>query len=433
MNTPICDFVNEYIKKNTARFHMPGHKGKFEKRDITEIDGADELFLASGIIARSEKNASEVFEAETFYSCAGSTLSIQAMLYLIALYAEEKGIENRVLAGRNAHKAFVSAAALCNTRVSWLFPESGSYISCNITPENVKKAIDETSPAAMYVTSPDYLGNILDIKGIARVCKECGVLLAVDCAHGAYLKFFGAFPTDLGADMCASSAHKTLPVLTGGAYLHIRDNAFLSHNAKRAMALFASSSPSYLILQSLDAFNPNAESFKKRAKETAERVKELKQTLKNHGYSLIGDEPLKITVLPKSIGYTGADFAKMLEDNGVYPEFYDSDAVVFMASPENSESDFIKLETALTGIKAKEKINSLPPVLPKSTQKLTFRQAVFSKSETVKTAEAAGRICADALVSCPPAIPIAVPGEVIGENTVKCLEYYGKTEIRVIK
>lgn len=431
MNTPICNFVNEYIKKNGTRFHMPGHKGKAEKRDITEIDGADELFLASGIIAQSEKNASEVFGVNTFYSCGGSTLSIQAMLYLIALYAKEKGIENRVLAGRNTHKAFVSAAALCDTRVSWLF--GGSYISCNITPEAVKKAIDETSPAAVYVTSPDYLGNILDIKGIADVCKKCGVLLAVDCAHGAYLKFFGAFPTDLGADMCASSAHKTLPVLTGGAYLHIKDNAFLLENAKRAMALFASSSPSYLILQSLDAFNPTAESFKKRARQTAERVKKLKQTLKKHGYSLIGDEPLKITVLPKCIGYTGAELAKVLEENGVFPEFYDSDTAVFMVSPENSESDFIKLETVLTGIKAKERINSLPPVLPESKQKLSFRQAVFSKSETVKTAEAAGRICADTLVSCPPAIPIAVPGEVIDENTVKCLEYYGKTEIRVIK
>lgn len=118
MNTPVCDFVNEYVKSNAVRFHMPGHKGKCGKRDITEIDGADELFLASGIIAQSEKNASEVFGTHTFYSCAGSTLSIQAMLYLIALYAKEKGIENRVLAGRNAHKAFVSAAALCDTCVS---------------------------------------------------------------------------------------------------------------------------------------------------------------------------------------------------------------------------------------------------------------------------------------------------------------------------
>lgn len=199
------------------------------------------------------------------------------------------------------------------------------------------------------------------------------------------------------------------------------------------MALFASSSPSYLILQSLDSFNPVAERFEIMAKKTAERIKKTKEILKNHGYMLAGSEPLKITVLPKCIGYTGNETAKILEENGIYPEFYDSDAVVLMASPENSESDFIKLETVLTGIKAKEKINSLPPVLPKSTQKLTFRQAVFSKSETVKTAEAAGRVCADTLVSCPPAIPIAVPGEVIDENTVKWLEYYGKKEIRVIK
>ena len=140
MNTPICDFVRNYAASRPVRMHMPGHKGAdilgFEQYDITEIDGADELFAPDGIIAESEKNASALFGAHTLYSAGGSTLCIQAMLWLIAQYAAEQNKSKSeskkplILAGRNAHRAFVNAAALIGTDVKWIFPLGGTFHSC---------------------------------------------------------------------------------------------------------------------------------------------------------------------------------------------------------------------------------------------------------------------------------------------------------------
>ena len=267
MNTPICDFVNKYAESEKARFHMPGHKGKgflgTEHLDITEIDGADVLYNAKGIIKESQENASKLFGSEkTLYSAEGSSLSIRAMLYLALLYAKQSGRKPAIAAFRNVHKAFISASALLDIETQWIYPENQSgIISCGISPQNVDVLLTgiEEKPAALYVTSPDYLGNVQDIAGLSEVCKKHGILLLVDNAHGAYLKFLpqDIHPITLGADICCDSAHKTLPVLTGGAYLHISENApdILYAEAERAMSLFASTSPSYLILQSLDIAN----------------------------------------------------------------------------------------------------------------------------------------------------------------------------------
>ena len=144
MSTPICDFVRKYSSSDPVRLHMPGHKGQpllgFEPLDITEIDGADELFAADGIIAESEANASEIFGSRTFYSAGGSTLCIQAMLHLLALNSSAGA--PFIIAGRNAHKAFVNAAALLGIGIRWIFPPSGgSYHRCAVTPEAVKAAL----------------------------------------------------------------------------------------------------------------------------------------------------------------------------------------------------------------------------------------------------------------------------------------------------
>ena len=195
MSTPICDFVRRYRNSDAVRLHMPGHKGKpllgFEPWDITEIDGADELFTADGIIAESEAQAGTLFGAHTVYSTGGSTLCIQTMLHLTALYAASKGKRPHILAARNAHKAFVNAAALLDIDVGWLYPETDSgYVSCPVTAQQVTQALaEQTSITAVYLTSPDYLGNMQDIQGIAEVCHRANVLLLVDNAHGAYLKF----------------------------------------------------------------------------------------------------------------------------------------------------------------------------------------------------------------------------------------------------
>ena len=202
---------------------MPGHKGngEIERYDLTEISGADSLYEASGIIAESEKNAGEIFGAKTFYSTEGSSLSIKAMLHLVCLYAREKGEKPLILAARNVHKSFVSAAVLLDFKIDWLYGERSSYLECKISPRELESYFNgaERLPTAFYITSPDYLGNVQDVKGLSEVCHRYGVLLLVDNAHGAYLKFLSPsrHPIDLGADIVCDSAHKTLPALTGAA------------------------------------------------------------------------------------------------------------------------------------------------------------------------------------------------------------------------
>ena len=436
MSTPICDFVRWYTQSEPARFHMPGHKGVpvlgFEPYDITEIDGADELFTASGIIAESEAQAGALFGAHTIYSTGGSTLCIQTMLHLSAWYAVSKGEAPCILAGRNAHKAFINAAALLDIDICWLYPENNdSYISCPITAAQVKSALQNSGkkPVAVYLTSPDYLGNTLDIQAIAEVCHQAGVLLLVDNAHGAYLKFLpqSRHPIDLGADLCCDSAHKTLPVITGGAYLHISYDApsTLAQQAKASMSLFGSSSPSYLILQSLDAANDRMTAFRAALVRFLPEKETLVQRLTGHGYAMTGDEPLKITLCPKPFGYTGVQIAEILEENGIYPEFYDPDHVVLMLSPENSAGSLWHLENTLCSLERRIPITELPPCVPRPDMAIKPHQALFSESETLPIEDCLGRISAAAAISCPPAIPILVCGEVIDEAAIRLLDYYG--------
>ena len=254
MKTPIADFVSEYASKQISRLHMPGHKGKgllgCERLDITEICGADVLCSPEGIIAESESNATALFGTRhTYYSAEGSSLAIKAMLALIKKKAPA-GRRARVLAARNVHKAFVYACALLDIDADWLFPASPSHLcACKIAPEQLDEALKTAKilPDAVYITSPDYLGSVSDISGLSAVCHKHGVPLLVDNAHGAYLAFTepSMHPIALGADMCCDSAHKTLPVLTGGAYLHISNSYEASENEVRsALALFASTSPS---------------------------------------------------------------------------------------------------------------------------------------------------------------------------------------------
>ena len=227
MNTPIADFVRGYDGSGTARLHMPGHKGRpflgCEHLDITEVKGADALYEADGIIAESEKNAGALFgSGRTLYSTEGSSQCIRAMLYL-ALTCRPAGAAPVIVATRNVHKAFVYAAALLDFEVVWLWPEgdSQSLCGCPVSPEGLEKTLAELDqpPAAVYLTSPDYLGGMADIASLAQVCHRHDTVLAVDNAHGAYLHFLdpAVHPLDLGADICCDSAHKTLPVLTGGA------------------------------------------------------------------------------------------------------------------------------------------------------------------------------------------------------------------------
>ncbi len=438
--TPICDFVSAYRNSGAERLHMPGHKGAgylgCEPYDITEIDGADALYEASGIIGESERIAGQHFGSHTFYSTEGSSLAIRAMLFLAA--QRSRGKRARVLAARNVHRTFLSAAALLDLEVTWLYPgRSDSYLSANVTADAIECALTAESYCAVYLTSPDYLGRTLDLEPIAKVCHRHRVPLLVDNAHGAYLKFLpvSRHPIDLGADLCCDSAHKTLPALTGAAYLHVaQDDAYgFAAHAKDAMALFGSTSPSYLILQSLDTLNRYLDTYPEQLSAFVEKVDRTKAELTAAGYALIGDEPLKITIDANAYGYTGKELVEQLIAQKLVPEFSDPEFLVLMLTPQNSEQALPRLVSALTALPAKRPVprGDFPARIPEIA--MSVREAMLGESEWIPVGQSAGRVLASPCVGCPPAVPILMCGERIDPTAVQMFRFYGFERVKVVK
>ena len=434
MKTPVFDFLKTYEKACQVRLHMPGHKGMpflgCEKWDITEVAGADTLYEAEGIIAQSEENAAAIFGTEkTFFLTEGSSQAIRAMVYLAAQGKDSPWF----LAARNAHKAFLYALALCDADVQWLWPKkTDSVCACPITPQDVEQALldAETVPAAVYVTSPDYLGNVLPIKEIAEVCHKFGTRLLVDNAHGAYLHFLpqSRHPIALGADMCCDSAHKTLPVLTGGAYLHISKNApeAFARQGKQALALFGSTSPSYLVLASLDLCNRYlSEEIKGKLHSVLPLVGKTKECLRQKGWDVLDGEPMKLTVR-----CPGTQVADRLRKQNIECEYADRDFLVLMPSAQTTEEEFARLTKAMGECDSLKTAEMPSFCIPEKA--LSPRQAMFAPWEWVKTEDSEGRVAAAPTAGCPPAVPIVVSGEQIGKQTASLLAYYGFDRVAVV-
>ena len=439
MNTPVADFVRRYGEGDTARLHMPGHKGKAflgcEPWDLTEIPGADALYQAQGILRESEANAAALFGSQrTCYSTEGSSQCLRAMLYLAVCGTGSR----RVVAARNVHSAFVSAAALLDLEVTWLWPEeSRSLCGCPVSPAQLEETLSRLPepPAAVYLTSPDYLGAMAQLPALGEVCRRRGVLLLVDNAHGAYLRFLSPslHPLDLGADLCCDSAHKTLPVLTGGAYLHIAKSAppKLAALAKDALALFGSTSPSYLTLASLDLCNRYlAEGYPQRLAETVGRLESFRERLRAAGWQPEPSDPLRVTIAVPQ-GLTGQDLAQRLRQGGVECEYADGDFLVLMATPENSQGDLDRAAAALGQAPGPAR-RPAPLPLAQGEQVCSIRQATFSPRETVDASRSLGRVCGLPTVGCPPAVPIAVSGERITPEALALFQRYGIEQVDVL-
>lgn len=444
MNTPIADFVRRYAASDTARLHMPGHKGRAflgcEALDITEIAGADSLYEADGIIRESEANAAALFgAARTLFSTEGSSQCIRAMLYL-CMTCRARGAKPVIVAARNAHKAFVFAAALLDIEVVWLFPaRMDSLCACEVDPGQLARTLDamDAPPAAVYVTSPDYLGGQADIAALADVCHARGTVLAVDNAHGAYLRFLSPsqHPLDLGADICCDSAHKTLPVLTGGAYLHIAASApaAFAQQARQAMALFGSTSPSYLTLCSLDLCNAYlADGYARALAETVARLSALRAHLHQNGWRTRPSDPLKVTLDACAAGTTGTALAQRLRAHGIECEFADPEALVLMLTPQTPAADMERLIRALGVCEGRARPQ---PDLPaaRGRRVCSIREAMFAPHETVPAERALGRVCGAPTVACPPAIPIAVSGELITQEALALFAHYGVDAVDVVR
>lgn len=446
--TPIHDFVTEYSKSSLARFHMPGHKGNFNIRsqrsvhythyDITEIDGADSLYHADGIIKESEANAKEYFGSyATVFSASGSTLCIQTML----LTCLKRG--DTIICGRNAHISFHNALALFDFIPHWVIPEciDDLGVSGIVTAEQIETAIKETisnsAPAkAVYITTPDYMGVLSDVKAIADVCKKYDIPLLVDNAHGGHLKAMeqNLHPISLGATLCCDGAHKTLPSLTGAAYLH-SSRKYTEQDLKETMSLIGTTSPSYLILSSLEQcthylINHCSNDFKL----LAQTKKELVDTAKAVGFKIVETEdPTKLTLDTYSVGYTAEDAAETFRARRVECEYAKGAHIVFILSPFNTPTDFKKLKEAISSFIPRAPLSFIPFSEISLKQIMTPNEAYTSEHETILLDDSLGRISATPSISCPPGVPVVTYGEEINSEMILRLKNSGKTHIKVVK
>ena len=218
----------------------------------------------------------------------------------------------------------------------------------------------------------------------------------------------------------------------GGAYLHIAP-ALGAGRAKEALALFGSTSPSYLILQSLDLANVYLASFPPRLRALLEGLEALKERLREAGFVLLGREPMKLTVAAKAFGYLGTELAELLRHGGIECEFADPDVLVLIVTPENTEEDLARLRAALLAIPRKALV-SQPAVMPgRGAEAMSVREAMLSPWERIPVAASEGRILASPSVGCPPAVPIAVCGQRIGKEAIECFRYYGIESVAVVK
>ena len=465
MRTPVADFIDSYIAGDGVRAHMPGHKGAgplgIEVRDITEIAGADVLSESVGILGESQKNACTLFgTGATLYSTEGSSLAVKAMLYSVMMHWKQGVTETEysrpfILAARNVHRAMLDGCALLDLDLEFIRSgQAHGLCSAVVTAQEVEKSLKACGklPAAVYLTSPDYLGVQSDIAAIAEVCHKYGTLLAVDNAHGAYLAFLEAskHPIHLGADLCCDSAHKTLPVLTGGAYLHLNENIVseILDSARKGLTMFGSTSPSYLILQSLDLCNEYLErEFRRELAECVKKIRQFKKAAGDRGLHIMEGEPLKIVIDTGASGYDGEEIAGELREfvyctggrkrSGIECEFADHHTVVFMMSPQNGPEDWNMMYRWLDRTRLRHPEKAFAPAerpgMEPVIRRMTIREAVFAESEVIPVREAEGRILAQETVSCPPAIPIAVSGEEIDGNMIRVFEEYGIRDVSVVK
>lgn len=437
---PLYEKLLSLHKQNRSSFHTPGHKyGTFFPAemmllDFTELPETDALFEANGVILSAEQKLSELYStAASCISAGGCSLAIQAMLRT----AKDRG--GKLLCARNAHRSAVNAMALLDIQPVWLYPKGSSHYTGRIQPEDVAAAFREHPDiTACYLTSPSYYGEMCDIGAIARICHNHDAILLVDNAHGSHLAFMeqNCHPIALGADMTACSLHKTMPVLTGGAVLNIRTPGLAQH-AKAYMSLFASTSPSYLIMSSIDLcvdymlYNGGKADYL-RCEYT---VAALKKLAADRGVPQAEGlcDPLRLTLNTAACGIAGEDKQQsFFDDFKIDCEFCDGENAVLICTPFNREKDFQRLRSAILQLQPADKPYAPFPALSAPPCVMSLREAVLSPFETVPVHQAAGRIAADTVCPCPPGVPLIMPGEKITSAAAALLSRRNITSLHVV-
>ena len=446
---PLWTALERIRREDLARFYMPGHKGRMPvpleqaaPYDVTEIAGADSLYECTGAIRALEEEFAEAYRVgDSLLSAGGSTLCIQAMLYLARSWG------STVICGRIIHRSAVAAMGLLGMDPCWLPARVASRaegipgIALPPTADDVEAAIDAHPDAgSVFITSPDYFGQLANIADIADVCHRRGKVLLVDNAHGAHLGCFRAalHPMSQGADFCCDSLHKNLPALTGAAVLHLADPTYY-REAKYAMSLFGSSSPSYLIMLSaenaLESITENPGSYL----ELSHTVEEVRREAEMLGYDVTKSfvrDPVRLVLGFECFDHTPESYGKFLRSRGVEPEYLGRNVCVFMFSPENTTLEIDRLRSAIAGAvkgRTRQPEPRYPSTIRLPRQILSVGEAMGRREQELPAEMCAGRISARLVSSCPPGIPLLVPGEEITSQTVKFLKASGVSTIYVVR
>lgn len=438
----LYDALFLYRDSGIYPFHMPGHKRNsfmlgipFDcGLDITEIDGFDNLHDARGILAEGMKRAGELYGSKrTFYLINGSTCGILAGITACT----RKG--DKILMARNCHKSVYNAVKLNELNPVYLVPPvSEDWINGSISPAEVEKALAENPDIRLVVIpSPTYEGVVSDIKTIAQAAHEYNIPLLVDEAHGAHFGFSDAFPENsvrLGADIVIHSLHKTLPAPTQTALLHVNGDLVDADEIKRQLAVFETSSPSYLFMAAIDTcidllskkkeilfteYKKRLDAFYKAA-EALEKIKIVKTSPLFYDFD-IG----KIVLSVRNTNITGTELKNILLDKYLLQlEMALGDYALAMTSVCDTDEGFERLGKALTEIDKKvapaEKSEE-KPVLIKPDVVLNAYQAEHSPAQFIAFGECAGAVSAEYVYAYPPGVPMLIPGERITKQVLEAV------------
>ncbi len=434
MGESILEKLLKNSRAGRVPMHMPGHKRNPSfahlaplggSLDITEIEGFDDLNSPDGIFLESERLAASLWGSrECLYSVNGSSGAILAAIRGVL------GNGGRVLMARGCHKSVYHALELTRADAVYLDAKLTNYgfLSC-VTPEEVEKKLsDNPDVGLVIITSPTYEGVISDVKSIASICHSRNIPLMVDEAHGAHLGLYGIFPdgaVKCGADIVVQSIHKTLPSLTQTALLHINGDLVNYHEIKRQMALFQTSSPSYILSASIDGAVRHLASAdgEKCLREWHSSVTSVHERLEKLNVVKVFRGNCGKTLLDPSkfVLRGGTELADILRKHNVEPEMvskYYTVAMTGAGDTAESLDAFIKaVETADTEISLCGDIPTSSFHLPET--KLKISDAVFLPCEFCEGFSAVGKISAGYVYAYPPGIPICVPGEIIDVTTVK--------------
>jgi len=440
-----------HIASERVSFHTPGHKGRLQnpqaggadgyslRFDLTELPGLDDLADPTGSLLELETRIAQVFGAAgSLISCNGTTGAILATMLSLC----QKG--NKVLIPRNCHRSVISGLVLSGLKPVWYEPawESDWGIWGSVQLASLKAAIERESSdglAAVWIVSPTYAGAISETGTIASVCHEFNVPLVVDEAHGTPLltkQTANLSALANGADIVLHSFHKHLGALTQTGALHISQNGrerfgFSKEELRIYLNLVQSSSPSYLLLKSIDEITSALQDGT--ALTTLENVTSLALKLKRDLSSQFGAalyEPQSnaspFHILLRFCGRPISDVQKALCNGGIFAEAVMGPGVLLMLGLGSTDNDLRVLKEVLATnsadlrAQASEDDCSFPRPEP-IAQVLTPREAIFSPTKRVPKLEAIGMISGECVAPCPPGWPVVVPGQIIGAEDVKNL------------